>query len=53
MRPRAADARFFVEWIDRLWDLIELRNNFAKPEHRRQVKVMVDRARAVYREMAK
>jgi hypothetical protein len=48
MRPDRDDARFFVTWIDRLADLLELRNNFEKPEHKRRVRDLMNRARAFY-----
>lgn len=52
MRPKAEDARFFVRWVDRLEDLIELRNNFEKPEHKRQALDLIARARKLYLQMS-
>lgn len=47
-RPDPKAAALFVEWIDRLWDLVETRNNFEKPEHKQRVREIVMRARKFY-----
>jgi TolB protein len=52
MEPVAADASLFVDWIDRLWDLIEMRNNFQNPNQKEEVRKLVFRAREFYAKAA-
>jgi Tol biopolymer transport system component len=48
MDPMPESAAFFVNWIDRLWDLIEMRNNFEKSYQKQQVRKLVMQARDFY-----
>jgi len=48
MRPDPKAAAFFTDWVDRLWDLIEMRNNFEKPEHKQRIRDIIMRARRFY-----
>jgi len=48
MQPLRNDAELFVTWIDRLWDLIELRNNFASTSQKETVRTLVQKARKYY-----
>ena len=48
MKPAAATAQLFVDWIDRLWDLIEMRENFENPRQREEVKKLIFEARQFY-----
>jgi hypothetical protein len=53
MQPLPADAALFVDWIDRLWDLVELRDNFESPSQKEQVRELVMKAREFYAGHAK
>ncbi len=46
--PVADDARLFVDWIDRLWDLVEMRNNFENPRQKEEVRKLIFQAREFY-----
>jgi len=42
------DVRFLIRWIDRLWALLEERNNFGPGDNREQARRLFDQARAFY-----
>jgi hypothetical protein len=44
----AESAAFFVNWIDRLWDVVEMRNNFEKPSQKEELRKLIMRARDFY-----
>jgi len=48
MRADPEAAAFFTGWIDRLWDLVEMRNRFEKPGHKEQVRALLMKARSFY-----
>jgi hypothetical protein len=48
----AADARFFITWIDRLWTLVDGRARWTTPAHRSYVRELFTRAQDVYRRIA-
>jgi TolB protein len=43
------DVELMLRWIDRLWGLLEERNNFGPGKNRETARVMLDKARAYYR----
>jgi hypothetical protein len=43
------DVLIMIRWIDRLWLLLEERNNFGPGKNREIAKQMIDQARAHYR----
>ena len=45
----ATDAAFWVDWIDRLIARVNERNQFGKPEHKREVVDLFRRAQEIYR----
>ena len=48
----ALDARFFIVWIDKLWELVDGRNRWIAKEHRQHVRDLFTRAQDVYRRIA-
>jgi len=52
MQPSPKDARLFVDWIDRLWDLIEMRNNFQNSNQKEEVRKLIFQAREFYAKAA-
>jgi TolB protein len=48
MDPMPDAAARFVDWIDRLTDLVEMRNNFERPEQKEEVLRLIRRARDFY-----
>jgi hypothetical protein len=48
----AEDARFWVDWIDRLIAQVNQRGRFASPERKREVVELFQRAQEVYRRIA-
>jgi TolB protein len=48
----AIDARFFITWIDKLWELVDGRNRWRMPEQRKHVRDLFTRAKDVYRRVA-
>jgi TolB protein len=48
----AADARFFITWIDQLWRLVDGRARWTTPAHRSYVRELFTRAQDVYRRIA-
>jgi len=48
MKPMPEPATKFVQWIDRLTQLVEMRNNFEKPEQKEQVLQLLRRGREFY-----
>jgi hypothetical protein len=44
------DVELMIAWVDRLWLLLEERNNFGSAENRKRAKQMFDQARAHYTE---
>lgn len=44
------DLELMLRWIDRLWLLLEERNNLGPEDNRKRARAMFDSARAVYRE---
>jgi len=47
----AEDARYFLKWIDRLWDDVEQRDRFPDKESRDRVEAEVVAARRVFQKM--
>jgi hypothetical protein len=47
----ATDARFFITWIDKLWELVDSRNRWSAPAHRTYVRDLFTRAQNVYRQI--
>jgi hypothetical protein len=47
----AEDARYFLAWINRLWDAVEERDRIPGAELKAEVQAQVERARAVYRKI--
>jgi hypothetical protein len=47
----AEDARFFLDWIDRLWETVQQRDRFPDERSKAAVQAEVDQARQVYRKM--
>jgi hypothetical protein len=47
----AEDARYFLEWIDRLWDTVEERDRFPDRRSKEEIQAEVKQARAVYQKM--
>jgi hypothetical protein len=52
MQPSPQDARLFVDWIDRLWDMIEMRNNFQNSNQKKEVRKLIFQAREFYAKAA-
>jgi TolB protein len=48
----AEDARYFLRWIDRLWDTVEQRDRFPDQRSQAEVEAEVDAARKVFQKMA-
>lgn len=44
-----ADAQYFVEWIDKLIQVLSARNRFARPEDRKQIEELFRKAQNEYR----
>ena len=44
------DLQTAVDWVDRFWSNLELRDNFGPAPNQARAKEMVDRARAIYAE---
>jgi hypothetical protein len=51
MEPMAEAAGKFVDWIDRLTDLVELRNNFENPKQKEEVLGLIRSGRDFYSRM--
>jgi TolB protein len=51
MEPMAESAAKFVDWIDRLTDLVELRNNFETPQQKQEVLRLIQSGRDFYSRM--
>ena len=49
----ATDARFFITWIDKLWELVDGRKRWSTPAHRQHVRDLFTRAQEVYRRIAR
>ena len=49
----AEDARFWVEWIDKLIAQVNTRGRFATPERKKEVVDLFQRAQEVYRKMSR
>jgi hypothetical protein len=49
----AEDARFWVEWIDKLIVQVNTRGRFATPERRKEVVELFQRAQEIYRKMSR
>jgi hypothetical protein len=47
----AEDARYFLQWIDRLWDTVEERDRFPDRRSKDEVQVEVNKARRIYEKM--
>jgi hypothetical protein len=47
----AEDARYFLAWINRLWDTVEERDRIPGADLKAEVQSQIDRARAVYRKI--
>jgi hypothetical protein len=45
------DARYFLAWIDRLWETVQARDRIPSPQLKAQVQAQVAQARAVYRKI--
>jgi hypothetical protein len=44
----ADDARYFLRWIDRLWEAVEERERFPDQRSRDELRKEVEQARTVY-----
>jgi hypothetical protein len=47
----AEDARYFLKWIDRLWDAVEERDRIPGEQRKAEVKAEIDRARKAYQQI--
>ena len=47
----AEDARYFLAWIDTLWNTVQDRDRFPSPKHKAEIEKEVEHARAVYRQI--
>jgi TolB protein len=47
----AEDARYFLKWIDRLWDAVQDRDRIPGERWKAEVQAEVDQARQVYRQI--
>ena len=47
----AEDARYFLAWIDRLWDTVQERDRFPDQRSQAEVQAEIDAARKVYRQI--
>jgi len=47
----AGDARYFLAWIDRLWDTVEERDRFPDKQSQDQVHAEIEEAKKVYQKM--
>jgi hypothetical protein len=47
----ADDARYFLAWIDRLWDTVQERDRFPDRRSQAEVEAEVNEARKVYRKI--
>ena len=45
------DARYFLSWIDRLWDTVEERDRFPDKQSQDQVRAEIEEAKKVYQKM--
>lgn len=48
----ARDAQFFIDWIEKLWELVDERNRWTAKAHRQHVRDLFTRAQEVYRRIA-
>jgi hypothetical protein len=47
----AEDARYFLTWIDRLWNTVQERDRFPDKRSQEEIQAEVDEARKVYQKM--
>jgi len=45
------EARYFLSWIDRLWDTVEERDRFPDKQSHDQVHAEIEEAKKVYQKM--
>jgi len=45
------DARYFLSWIDRLWDTVEERDRFPDKQSQDQVRAEIEESKKVYQKM--
>jgi hypothetical protein len=48
----ATDAKFFIAWIEKLWQLVDARGRWSAPSHRQYVRGLFRRAQDVYQGIA-
>ena len=48
----AEDARYFLEWIDRLWTTVQERDRIPDERSKADIRAEIEQARAVYRKIA-
>jgi hypothetical protein len=47
----AEDAKYFLAWIDRLWETVQERDRIPSPQEKAAVQAQVEQARGVYRKI--